>query len=119
MTNWLPNIKDSKGPLYISIADAIENDIYEGILPVGTKLPPQRNVAYDIGVTIGTISRGYALACERGLISGEVGRGTYVLDKEDIKQRTIFAFPESEALPAIVNHEATPYHLGFASAIEI
>ncbi len=119
MTNWLPNIKNSNGPIYIAIADAIENDIQDGILPIGTKLPPQRNVAYDIGVTIGTISRGYALACERGLVSGEVGRGTYVLDKEDINEKTIYTFPEAEALPLLANDDDKAYHFGFASTADV
>lgn len=73
------------------LADCIETDIEEGILPAGTKLPPQRDLAYDIGVTIGTIGRAYALVRERGLVSGEVGRGTFVLgrdaepDKRDVE----------------------------------
>ncbi len=45
-------------------------------------MPPQRNLAYDLGVTIGTISRAYALIHERGLVSGEVGRGTYVNERK-------------------------------------
>jgi DNA-binding transcriptional MocR family regulator len=79
MTNWLPDISEGPGPIYVRIADRIENAIDTGTLPVGDKLPPQRDLAYDLGVTIGTISRAYALARERGLVSGEVGRGTYVL----------------------------------------
>ncbi|MGO4843753.1 GntR family transcriptional regulator, partial [Rhizobiaceae sp. 2RAB30] len=59
----------------------IESDIGEGVLQGGAKLPPQRDLAYDIGVTIGTVGRAYALLRERGLVSGEVGRGTYVLDR--------------------------------------
>ncbi len=43
---------------------------------------PQRNLAFDLKVTIGTIGRAYALAHERGLVTGEVGRGTYVLGEE-------------------------------------
>ncbi|MGE0847955.1 MAG: PLP-dependent aminotransferase family protein, partial [Flavobacteriaceae bacterium] len=59
-------------------ADRIETDISAGVLPAGAKLPPQRDLAYDIGVTIGTVGRAYALVRERGLVSGEVGRGTFV-----------------------------------------
>ena len=80
MTNWLPDIQQGHGPLYARIADQIELAIGNGALPVGAKLPPQRNLAYDIGVTIGTIGRAYNIVRERGLVSGEVGRGTYVLD---------------------------------------
>ncbi len=78
MTHWLPTLTNGHGPLYIRIADEAENAIKSGQLPQGAKLPPQRDLAYDIGVTIGTISRAYALLRERGLVTGEVGRGTYV-----------------------------------------
>lgn len=81
MTNWLPEISEGTGPIYVRIADGIESAVDTGALPIGGKLPPQRDLAYDLGVTIGTISRAYALARERGLVSGEVGRGTYVLPK--------------------------------------
>ena len=79
MTNWLPDLQASDGPLYVRIADQIEQAINTGALASGSKLPPQRNLAYDIGVTIGTVSRAYSMVRERGLVSGEVGRGTYVL----------------------------------------
>ncbi|WP_128291672.1 PLP-dependent aminotransferase family protein [Afifella aestuarii] len=78
MTNWLPDLSSGQGPLYVRLADQLEQAIDAGQLPAGTRLPPQRNLAFDIGVTIGTVSRAYSLARERGLVSGEVGRGTYV-----------------------------------------
>lgn len=79
MTNWLPDLSHGSGPLYARLADRIEADIGQGVLPSGAKLPPQRDLAYDLGVTIGTVGRAYGLLRERGLVSGEVGRGTYVL----------------------------------------
>ena len=78
VTNWLPDISSRQGPLYLRIADCAEADIKAGKLAAQAKLPPQRDLAYDLGVTIGTITRAYALLRERGLVSGEVGRGTYV-----------------------------------------
>jgi DNA-binding transcriptional MocR family regulator len=83
MTNWLPSLDTGTGPLYIRIADEAESAMKSGALPHGTKLPPQRDLAYDVGVTIGTISRAYALLRERGLVTGEVGRGTYVLGSDE------------------------------------
>jgi len=83
MTNWIPDPTQGQGPLYARIADQIEQAIMDGVLSVGMKLPPQRNLAFDIGVTIGTVGRAYTLVRERGLVSGEVGRGTYVLDKPE------------------------------------
>lgn len=78
MTSWIPSLENLAGPLYIRLANRIERDIENGALPAGTKLPPHRNLAFDIGVTVGTVSRAYAVARERGLVTGEVGRGTYV-----------------------------------------
>jgi DNA-binding transcriptional MocR family regulator len=87
----MPDLSSGAGPLYVRLADQIERGIAEGALPGGAKLPPQRNLAFDIGVTLGTVSRAYALACERGLVTGEVGRGTYVRTTRvaDLKQPSL------------------------------
>src|SRR4051812_19311085 len=82
MTSWLPDLSQGSGPIYVRLAERIEESIADGSLPAGAKLPPQRDLAYDIGVTIGTVGRAYALVRERGLVSGEVGRGTFVLGRE-------------------------------------
>jgi DNA-binding transcriptional MocR family regulator len=86
-------LSEGSGPLYVRLADQIERDIEAGVLPPGAKLPPQRNLAYDIGVTIGTVGRAYAMARERGLVSGEVGRGTYVIDRIDAEPGTAPPLP--------------------------
>ncbi len=78
MTIWLPDLAPWPGPRYRALSEAISHDIATGTLPEGTRLPPQRDLAYRLGVTVGTVSRAYALVAERGLVSGEVGRGTYV-----------------------------------------
>jgi DNA-binding transcriptional MocR family regulator len=78
MTTWQPDLAESRGPVYRAIADALASDIRAGRLPVGTQLPTHRDLAWHLKVTVGTITRAYAEAERRGLISGEVGRGTYV-----------------------------------------
>ncbi len=78
MTTWMPQIAERRGPKYLRIADAIDDAIKSGDLPAESKLPPMRNLAYDLGVTLGTVSRAYQEAERRGLVGGEVGRGTYV-----------------------------------------
>ena len=97
MTSWMPDLGVGAGPLYVRLADQIERGIANGHLPDGSKLPPQRNLAFDIGVTIGTVGRAYALARERGLVTGEVGRGTYVraARSPDLSQPPPFEHVES------------------------
>ncbi|MCX2722130.1 PLP-dependent aminotransferase family protein [Roseibium salinum] len=94
MTNWHPEIPDGQGPLYIRLADRIAEDISTGALAAGAKLPPQRDLAYDLGVTVGTIGRAYAMIRQRGLVSGEVGRGTFVLGSPHAAQLEEKAKPD-------------------------
>lgn len=80
MTIWIPDLSAYKGPRYKAIADALAADVATGTLAVGSKLPTHRDLAYHLGLTVGTVSRAYAEAERRGLTSGEVGRGTFVRD---------------------------------------
>lgn len=114
MTTWMPDPSLGQGPIYARIAEQIEQAISSGALPIGAKLPPQRNLAYDIGVTIGTIGRAYHLVRERGLVSGEVGRGTYVLDNTDMRP-VEKADPMTAALAGTRPIKAPPGKLRFDS----
>ncbi|MFO1068848.1 MAG: PLP-dependent aminotransferase family protein [Geminicoccaceae bacterium] len=66
------------GPRYLALAEAIAAAIRSGRLAEGAQLPTQRELAHRLGVTVGTVGRAYLLAEQRGLIAGEVGRGTFV-----------------------------------------
>jgi DNA-binding transcriptional MocR family regulator len=78
MTIWQPNLAQKSGPRYLAIADALSDDLESGRLGEGDQLPTHRDLAYRLGVTVGTITRAYAEAERRGLVRGEVGRGTFV-----------------------------------------
>lgn len=76
--SWIPNISNIDGPRYLALAGAIASAIDGGDLLPGAQLPPQRDLARELGVTVGTVGRAYALAKSRRLVTGEVGRGTFV-----------------------------------------
>lgn len=80
MTHWLPDISRRTGPRYRAIAEAIADDIQAGRLSVGTRLPTHRDLAWRLGVTVGTVTRAYKEVTARGLVDGEIGRGTFVRD---------------------------------------
>ncbi|MEN8190831.1 MAG: PLP-dependent aminotransferase family protein [Thermodesulfobacteriota bacterium] len=71
-------IQQQSGAKYVRIAAGIELAVKKGVLQSGDALPPQRELADQLGVTLGTVSRGYGEAEKRGLIRGETGRGTFV-----------------------------------------
>ena len=75
---WRPAKLHSGEHKYLAIADAIEEDVRRGNLHPGDRLPPQRELAYHLGITVGTVTRGYREAERRGLTRGETGRGTFV-----------------------------------------
>ena len=80
MTIWLPKLDEAGGPVYRQIAQAIRKAVNDGVLKPGDRLPTHRDLAYQLGVTVGTITRSYREAERLGLVAGEIGRGTYVLD---------------------------------------
>ena len=89
MDIWTPNISERPGPKYKAIADSILSDIRSGSLAPGERLPTHRDLAYRLGVTVGTVTRAYSEAERRGLVAGEVGRGTYVRDQNEPSNFTI------------------------------
>src|ERR1700749_2926397 len=78
MTDWVPTLVAIQGPRYLAFVLALEADIASGRVKPGMRLLPQRDMAQRLDLSVGTISKAYAEAEQRGLISGEVGRGTFV-----------------------------------------
>ncbi len=74
---WKPKLKDRKH-LAAEILRALEADIDAGRLARGEQLPTHRELAEDLGVALGTVTRAYALAQTHGLVTGATGRGTFV-----------------------------------------
>ena len=92
MSQWMPEIEHRKGPRYLAIADAIGEAIREGTLKSEERLPTHRDMAYELGVTVGTVSRAYAEAVRRDYVIGEVGRGTYVKPDEDVSPQLVIPY---------------------------
>ena len=80
---WLPQINADKIGAQ-TLVQAIEKAIADQVLAVGERLPPQRILAYKLGVNPTTVSRAYRRAAEKGLVGGQIGRGTYVLAQSNV-----------------------------------
>jgi DNA-binding transcriptional MocR family regulator len=113
MTKWLPELSGRSGPRYLAIADAIADAVRDGSLPPGTRLPTHRDLAWRLHVTVGTVTRAYAEAARRGLVGGEVGRGTYVLPQ------TARIGPTIDPLGSPAATSANPVYLSATGVINL
>src|SRR6516225_11858240 len=65
---------------YIGLVDELAAAIAARRLKPGDRLLPQRAFAYEKGIAASTAGRVYAELLRRGLVVGEVGRGTFIAD---------------------------------------
>ncbi|MDG4849705.1 PLP-dependent aminotransferase family protein [Peribacillus frigoritolerans] len=76
--SWKPDKNALKRPFYKSLASLLEQDITNGFLAPGTKLPPQRELADFLDLNFTTITRSYKMCEVKGLIYAVTGSGTFV-----------------------------------------
>jgi DNA-binding transcriptional MocR family regulator len=87
MTIWPPDRVSLKRPAYRSLAQALMRAIEAGELKAGDRLPTHRELAYRLGLSVQTVSRAYEELTRLDVITGEVGRGTFVRTG-DVEART-------------------------------
>lgn len=75
---WNPRLAESGGLIHERIAIAITEDILSGTIPPRARLPTHRQVADQLGVSVGTVTRAYATLQRQGLVKSESGRGMFV-----------------------------------------
>src|SRR5580704_13342644 len=69
---------ESHVPLYIQLRDQIRALVHGGDLNPGDRIPASRELAGQLGVHRTTVANAYAELESEGLISGHVGRGTFI-----------------------------------------
>jgi DNA-binding transcriptional MocR family regulator len=72
-------IANSKQPVYRQIADAIQQQVRQGLLRTGEKLPSTRQLADSLKVNRTTVCLAYDQLKQRGFVESHVGRGTRIL----------------------------------------
>ncbi|MGW1779482.1 aminotransferase-like domain-containing protein [Streptomyces sp. NPDC002143] len=92
-----------------SIADRIAEDIAVGRLRPGQRLPPQRWFARRHRIAPSTAGRVYGELVRRGLVVGEVGRGTFVRAAPDVAQgRALIESATAAPVNLELNYPAVP-----------
>ena len=77
---WIQIAPGSKLPVYKQIFDQVSQQIAQGKLKTGDKLPAVRNLAAELVVNPNTVARAYSLLEQKGLVITKTGAGTFISD---------------------------------------
>lgn len=72
------NTDRSALPKYQQLAELLLREIAAGRLRVGDRLPPERAMADDLGVAVGTLRKALASLTDKGVIARHHGSGNYI-----------------------------------------
>jgi len=97
--SWRPVLDKShtEASLSTALADLLEQDIVNGKLLPGTKLPPQRELADFLEIGLSTVTRAFKLCRQRGLLCSAVGSGTFVAS-DATENSMLLANPDEHSL---------------------
>ena len=65
-------------PKYVQISELLIRDIASGRLLDGERLPPERDMAEDLGISVGTLRKSLAELTNKGLLERIHGSGNYI-----------------------------------------
>ncbi|MEL6839847.1 MAG: PLP-dependent aminotransferase family protein [Pseudomonadota bacterium] len=92
-TKWEDDLRRAGKSKYKALAKAIREGIVSGQMPPGHKLPPVRDLAFEVGMTPGTVARAYKLLIDEGRLEAGVGRGTFVAGVQRAPQSVVPGTP--------------------------
>lgn len=72
-------------PRHIQISETLIREIASGLLPDGSRLPPERLLANQHGVAVGTLRKALAILEEKRLLERRQGSGNYVRRRGGVK----------------------------------
>lgn len=82
----LIDYKDRR-PLYEQIAEKLSDLMVRGILEQDSQLPSVRSLAMELSINPNTIQRAYAELERQGYIYSVKGRGSFVADNHQIREK--------------------------------
>lgn len=86
----------SKLPIYLQTAEWLIREVSSGRLIEGEKLPPERQMAADLGIAVGTLRKALQSLETKGFVERIQGSGNYI--KHDPSGTGIYSFFRLELL---------------------
>jgi GntR family transcriptional regulator len=102
---------DVDTPIYQQIIDQVKAQVADGTIKKGDRLPPVRELSYEIGVNVNTVYKAYLELETQGIIRMRVGYGVTVIAERQARLRDA----ERERIIRDMIHrlKVEAYHLGF------
>ena len=75
-----PLTSEDPRPLYEQLAAFLRQDILDGRLPAGSRLPSKRSLSENLGVSTITVESAYNRLIDEGYVTSEPKRGYYVAE---------------------------------------
>jgi len=77
-------------PKYIQVSEMLIREIAAGHLVDGARLPPERDMAAGLDISVGTLRKALADLEDKGMLERVQGSGNYVRQKADVS--SVYAF---------------------------
>jgi len=95
IVNKIKPLASNKLPLHIELSEMLAREIQAGILLDGMRLPPERALAEELGVAVGTLRKALLDLSDKGLVERVHGSGNYVRSSStdsSAKNKTVYEF---------------------------
>lgn len=79
-------------PMYVRISERLIREIAAGHLAEGARLPPERQMAEELGTSVGTLRKALADLEAKGLLERIQGSGNYVRRQPEAEATSVYAF---------------------------
>ncbi|HGE8426008.1 PLP-dependent aminotransferase family protein [Serratia marcescens] len=86
---WQPRLANVEATTVERLVLALADDIIEGKLQGGDRLPAHRPLAWQLAIGLGTVTKAYAILERRGLVRSVKGRGMFVAIRRAREEREI------------------------------
>ncbi len=123
-----PIRSDYPDPLWIQAVKLITDEIAAGRLVQGARLPPERELCQQLGISRVTLRKALLQLVDDGVLASSHGRGWYVASAKVAKEwpNNLESFTETarkmgglEASSSVIRSEVTPASLDEAEALSI
>lgn len=77
-------------PKYVAVSEMLIREIAAGHLAEGARLPPERDMAAELGISVGTLRKALADLTDKGLMERIQGSGNYIRAKSGV--HSVYSF---------------------------